>query len=203
MRTLDAREDQIVREQLLPSGEPRPIAEVVSAARALKLVTVEVDSRVTRTAGDRSSWRGDVAARVEAPVKLLYGVDLSNLSVDRVAISPADRGLVVRVPPPERIATEVFSESEKVDLALGWLRFRTTSGEFYLSEARRGLHQRARELILPPDQATRVVDLSREQLQTLFKKIVGDVPVTIIFEPSRAPEPVASASETPNAGSAP
>ncbi len=181
LRSLDDRTDRLVREQLLPTGEPRPAAEVISQVRALKLVTVEVDSRVATTATDLS-WRGDVAARVEAPVKLLYGVDLSDLTLEHVAVSPLSGGLVLRVPPPQRIATEVFGERETSDLSLGWLRFRATSGEFYLGQARQGLHRRARELSLPPEQAARVVELTREQLTTLIKKIVGDVPVTILFQ---------------------
>jgi len=185
LRALDTRTDTLVREQLLPSGEPRPVVEVIQQVRALKLVTVEVDSRVAMTASDLS-WRGDVAARVEAPVKLLYGVDLTNLAVERLAVSPVSGGIVVRIPPPQRIATEVFGEDEKSDLALGWLRFRATSGEFYLGQARQGLHRRARELALPPEQAARVVETTREQVGTLLKKILGDVPVTVLIDPDRA-----------------
>src|SRR6266576_1728405 len=48
---------------------PRPLAEVTQAVRAMKLITVEIDTKVKVERGD-SSWRGDVQASVEAPVRL-------------------------------------------------------------------------------------------------------------------------------------
>src|SRR5437773_4730181 len=92
-----------VDEQLTPAGKARPLADVTRAIRQMKLVTVEVDSKVVAQTGGES-WRGDIAAKVEAPVKLLYGADLSGMSVGAVTLSPVSGGLLVRIPRPERIA---------------------------------------------------------------------------------------------------
>lgn len=182
LRAIEHASDAALRDQLLPSGDPRPVAEVARSIAALKLVTVEIDTRVSRTTRDQS-WRGDVEARVEAPVRLHYGVDLSGMDVARVAFSPASSAWIVRVPPPTRIATEVLTEREIASTQLGWLRFAAVSGEHYLGQARRGLHERARELVLPPDEAERVVETTRSQLATLVQKIVGtSADVRIVFD---------------------
>src|SRR4051794_34935673 len=70
---------------LLDADKPsRPLAEITQAVRALKLVTVEIDTKVKIERGD-SSWRGDVEATLEVPVRLSYGTDLSKMEVDSVA----------------------------------------------------------------------------------------------------------------------
>lgn len=187
LRSTESAASRAVHAHLTPAGQPRPLAHVVDAVRALKLVTVELDSRVSSTLVDRS-WRGDVRARVETPVRLLYGVDLAAMDVQRLAISPITGGLVVRVPPPARIATELAPIRESTDLQLGWLRFAAISGEFFLARARKDLASRARELALPPSEARRVEDLTRQQLAELISRIVGPgVPVTIIFDDALAP----------------
>jgi hypothetical protein len=186
LRAVERASDAALRDQLLPSGEARPVAEVARSIAALKLVTVEIDTRVSRTARDQS-WRGDVEARVEAPVRLHYGVDLSGMDVARVAFSPASSAWIVRVPSPTRIATEVLAEREIASTQLGWLRFAAVSGEHYLGQARRGLHERARELVLPPEEAQRVVETTRSQLVTLIQKIVGtSADIRIVFDADSA-----------------
>ncbi len=54
----------------------RDAAQLAGLARTLRLVTVEIDTSVSATAGDES-WRGDVTAKLTAPVRLYYGTDLS------------------------------------------------------------------------------------------------------------------------------
>src|ERR1051326_974759 len=124
-----------VDEQLTPAGKARPLAEVARAIQEMKLVTVEVDSKVTAETS-HDSWRGDVAAKVEAPVRLLYGTDLSKMSVSAMTISPVNGGVLIRIPRPERISTEVCGDSESIDVTLGWLRLRSRAGEYYLGLAR-------------------------------------------------------------------
>lgn len=157
----------------LAAGKIRPLADVIEAVRQAKLVTVEIDTRVIAETAD-SSWRGDVSARVEAPVRLLYGTDLSRLDVDSLAFSPVSRAYLVRIPPPERIATEVCGSDEDFDVQVGWLRLRSRAGEYHLGLARRHLYERAREMTLSPADAQRVREITREQVEAIVRRIVGE-----------------------------
>src|SRR4051794_20220069 len=86
MRSLErgAVRDARINDAVDPSGKLRPIAEVAQSIRSLKLVTVEVATKVTSESAS-DSWRGGVNAKVEAPVRLLYGTDLSRLKTTGVA----------------------------------------------------------------------------------------------------------------------
>lgn len=171
-----------IDERLREDGSARPLAEVVRAVRAQKLVTAEVLTSVTVAAGDEN-WRGAVSARVRAPVKLLYGVDLSGLNVEAVSVSPLNGAYVLRVPRPSRIATEVYSEGEEIDVTLGWARLRSRAGEYYLGQARRALHDEARALVLGDQDAAFVERTARQQLADLVKKVVGPgAEVAVVFE---------------------
>ena len=171
-----------VHEQLTASGTPRPLAEVAQSIRQLKLVTVEVDTSVTSQTND-SNWRGDVAARVAAPAKLLYGTDLSAMRVESMLSSPVDGGILVRIPAPERIATEVAGESEDVNVSTGGLRLRSMAGEYFLGLARRNLHLRAAETVLSPQDARMVRQATREQATAMVRQIVGPrTPVVVVYE---------------------
>src|SRR5205085_11302892 len=116
--------------------------------------------------------------------RLLYGTDLSRLTADRLVYSTAPAGgWLVRIPPPQRIATEVCGDSESVDVQIGWLRLRSRAGEYYLGLARRDLYKRARELALTPNDARKVRETTKEQTAAMVQKIVGPrIPVTIAFE---------------------
>jgi hypothetical protein len=157
---------------LTAEGKPRPLAEVAQALRQAKLVTVEIQTRVNSGA-QHESWRGDVSANVDAPVRLLYGVDLSRMTTARLGFSPAARAYIVRIPPPERIATEVCTE-EGLKVDVGWMRLRTRSGEYYLGLARRDLYERAREMTLSPEDARIVRERTLEQVTGILRKLVGD-----------------------------
>lgn len=171
-----------VDEQLTAAGKARPLAEVARAIQQMKLVTVEVDSQVEALTA-HESWRGDVAAKVNAPVKLLYGADLSRMTVGAITLSPVSGGLLIKIPRPERIATEVCGDSESIDVTLGWLRLRSRAGEYYIGLARHDLYQRARELTLSPADAAFVRKTTREQTEAMVKKIVGGrTPVAVVYE---------------------
>lgn len=170
-----------INEQLTAAGEPRPLAEVARAIQQMKLVTVEVQSSVTAETGQKS-WRGDVGATVEAPVRLLYGTDLSKMNVQSLAASPLG-GLLVRIPRPERIATEVCGDAESVNVDVGWMRLRSRAGEYYLGLARRDLFQRARELTLSPKDARKVRETTLKQTEDLIRKVLPpSTPVAVVFE---------------------
>lgn len=197
LRSLEHAATAAIRDQLDPMGQPRPVAEVARAIASLKLVTVEIDSSVARTAED-DNWRGLVSARVEAPVRLLFGVDLSAMSVDRLSPSPVTGEWVVRVPPVTRIATEVFGEHERSAVQLGWARFKSIDGEPLLGEARRGLSRRARELALPPEVAERVVETTRLQVESMVRTILGPAArVRVIFDDAIEPTPLVDRGSMP------
>jgi hypothetical protein len=184
MRSLERRAlaAPAIRDQLTAAGTPRPVAEVSQALRQTKLVTVEVDTKVASHTGGES-WRGDVSARVEAPVRLYYGTDLSKLEPEHLSLSPVGGGYLVRIPVPERIATEVCGDAESVEVEVGWMRLRSRAGEYFLGLARRDLTRRARELTLTPADARMVRRATREQAEALVKKIVGpNTPVTVAFQ---------------------
>lgn len=169
------------------AGNLRPAAEVAGAVRAMKLVTVRIDTTVAATQRS-SSWRGDVEATVSAPARLLYGTDLSRLSDDAVRVGPLGASYIVRIPRPERIATEVFTEREIPEVRTGWLRLRSRAGEYHLGLARRSLHEQARELVLAPEDARMVEEATREQVRDLVRAIVGrDVAVTVVYEGEGGP----------------
>jgi hypothetical protein len=172
MRSLErgALRSALINDQVGPAGKVRPVAEVAQSIRSMKLVTVEVATTVTSDS-EHDSWRGAVNATVKAPVRLLYGADLSRLRT--VAYSPLERAWLVRVPTPERIATEVCTDSEQAEVRVGWLRLRSRAGEFYLGLARRDLSERARELTLSAEDAEFVRRATREQVEALAKRIVG------------------------------
>ncbi len=179
--------------------EARSIAEVASAVRALDLVTVQLETRVEAESIEQS-WRGDVSARVSAPAILHYGVDLRAMDVSRVGLSPVSGAYVVTIPSPERLATEVVGDEERLGVHVGWLRSRRLSGEYHLGLARRGLYPAARAVRLAPEDAQRVRDLTREQVAALVQKIVGPAAGVVVriddaIEPSAATHPAASVEE--------
>jgi Protein of unknown function (DUF4230) len=171
---------------LLDADKPaRPLAEVTQAVRAMKLVTVEIDTKVKVERGD-SSWRGDVQASIEVPVRLSFGTDLSKMESDWVTFSEligGRGGYVVRVPRATRIATEVFSEKEAPLVRTGWLRLRSRAGEYYLSQARKDASDQARELVLLPQDAKKVEERTSEQVAALVKSMVGqEADVRVVFK---------------------
>lgn len=155
------------------AAPPRPIAEVARAVAAMKLVTVEIDTKVRIERGDES-WRGDVLAAIELPVRLSYGTDLSQMEVDQLAFSPLTGTYIVRIPRPTRISTQTYSEKAPPQVTTGWLRLRSRAGEYYLSQARKDGSRAADELELLPADAARVESKTREQVEKLLKAIVGE-----------------------------
>ena len=95
----------------------------------------------------------------------------------------ASGAYLVRIPPPERIATEVYSSDEDIKVQLGWMRFRSLSGEYHLGLARRDLHDRAVEVTLSPEDAAMVRRTTLEQVASLVRSVVGErVAVQVVFD---------------------
>jgi hypothetical protein len=192
--SLRSMEHQALDEARAIEGEagggvgPMQAARVLGSIRRLKLVTVELASHANAQSGEES-WRGDVRASVDAPVKLHYGTDLARLRADGVRVGPLGNSWVITVPAPERVATEVFGEREQTDVRVGWMRSRAVAGEKHLGLARRDLYDAARRLALSQDQMERVRGQTREQVALLVRSIVGPwANVSVRFEDEAPPE---------------
>jgi hypothetical protein len=203
MRSMESRAVRAMAvSDSMSAGRLRPVAEVSRTVRSMKLVAVEIDTSATSTR-EHESWRGDVSARVTAPVRLLFGTDLSRMDIDAVAWSPVARSYIVRVPRPERLATEVDGSQEATDVRVGWLRLRSRSGEYWLGRARVGLYEEARRLMLSPEDAAAVREVTREQVAELVRKAAGTAAVTVVFDdesPGGAIGSVGREGQAPGAG---
>jgi hypothetical protein len=159
--------------------------QVLSLARSMKLVTVEIVSSITVKRED-DSWRGDIEASVKTPVRLHYGIDLSKLEPESIAIgSPVDGVgvLVVRVPRPTRVAAEIIAGEEVTSVDVGWGRTRSRAGEYYLGLARRDLPEELQKLTLTAEQQKQVDRESLERVHELITRIVGgNIKVVVGYE---------------------
>jgi Protein of unknown function (DUF4230) len=148
-----------------------PVARVVDAARALKLVTWTFDTQVdAQSISDR--WYGDAVAVVRAPVKYQYGVDLEGLKREDLVVDEPGRRFVFIVPAPRRISAEVGVEQLEQSLKTSGLRWRSAN-QRHLEEARLLLARRAQEMVLSEEDDRRLRDASRSQLQTLLATVLG------------------------------
>lgn len=160
-------------------------ANVVRHLRTCELVTSRIET-IVRAQNNNDNWFGSVVATVEAPARLSYGVDLSKLESSRVVFSPigAVGGVYsLKVPPPKRIATEVFTGQEKTDVALAGLRFRSIAGEEQLGIARARLHEQALRMRITGAESERIRESARAEIAGLVKRIVGEgASVRVWFE---------------------
>lgn len=172
-----------MRESAAQSGVLQ--ASVVRHLRTCDLVTSRIETTV-RAQNNNDNWFGSVVATVEAPARLSYGVDLSKLESSRVVFSPigAVGGVYsLKVPPPKRIATEVFTGQEKTDVALAGLRFRSLAGEEQLGIARARLHEQALRMRITGAESDRIRESARAEIAGLVKRIVGEgASVRVWFE---------------------
>jgi hypothetical protein len=170
-----------------PQVTPAAVARVASS---LKLITVEIDA-IVRSDALGESWRGDVEASVDAPVRYYYGTDLSalvelpSLAEPRgvgVRRDPLSGTLIVSLPTPARLATEVFGERRRTSVEVGWGRTRSRAGEYYLGMAQASLSQRAREATLSPGDAREVERLTIQQVERVLRALFGDdAPVRVVL----------------------
>ncbi|MCG3128710.1 MAG: hypothetical protein CHACPFDD_03601 [Phycisphaerae bacterium] len=173
---------RVIADQVTPTGRLRPIAEVVSAVKAMDLVTTRIQTRVHKSI-ESDVWRGRTYADVAAPVTYLYGVDLANLRAEDVQFGPLTRTYVLRVPAPRRLAVEVDMNQRAENVSVSGLRLRSRSGEYYLGLSRVGLYEEARQTVLPGETLERIRDESGERLRELVQNIVGpDARVEVVFD---------------------
>jgi hypothetical protein len=159
--------------QLDDEGKLRPLAEVIETTRALKLVTIIVNSRV-RTKVRDERWRGTASAEVEAPVRYVYGVDLAGLDPGAVRMGNILGIYEITIPHPTRIATEVDGSNPVEEVVeVSGARFRSQAGEFYLGLARKELYEQARKNSLPPETMEEINTKTREQVEALVHRFVG------------------------------
>jgi len=162
-----------IEAQLDENGKLRPLADVIETTRALKLVTVIVNSRV-RTKVRDERWRGTASAQVEAPVRYVYGVDLAGLDPGAIRMGNILGMYEITIPHPTRIATEVDGSHpvEEVVEVTG-ARFRSQAGEYYLGLARKEIYDQARKNSLPPEKMEEIETQTREQVEALVRRFVG------------------------------
>lgn len=196
MQSLERRalSSPMIRDQILASGRVRPLADVAKVIARMQLVTAEVQTTVQTQMSDEN-WRGLASATVEAPARILYGIDVSDMNVRSISYGPAESTYLIRIPPPRRMATEVCGDDEKIKVQVGWARLRSIAGEYYLGLARKALYTKARELTLKPEDAARVREMTLTQVQAAVQHLVGrDAAVHVIFDDTMpsvadAPEP--------------
>src|SRR5579863_417954 len=162
-----------VASQLDEEGKLRPVAEVVETTRALKLVTLMIDTSVqTRVRDER--WRGTASAVVKAPVRYVYGVDLAGLDPDAIRLGKILGIYEITIPRPTRIATELDGSHpvEEVVEVTG-TRMKTVAGEYYLGLARKEIYDMAKKSELPREKMDEIYATTREQVETLVRRFVG------------------------------
>jgi hypothetical protein len=154
-------------------GKLRPVAAVLETTRALKLVTVTVESQVTAKVSDER-WRGKASASVRTPVKYVYGVDLSGLDHESIRMGSILGMYEITIPRPTRIAIEVDGSRPVEEVVeVSGTRLRSVAGEFYLGLARKAIYEEARKSSLPGEQVERIEKMTREQVEDLVRRFVG------------------------------
>jgi len=162
-----------IESQFDEDGKLRPLADVVETTRALKLVTVIVNSKV-RTKVKDERWRGSASAVVEAPVRYVYGVDLSGLDPDAIRMGKILGMYEITIPRPARIATEIDGSNPVEEIVeVTGTRLRSVAGEYYLGLARKEIYEKARKSELPRETMDEVYNTTREQVETLVHRFVG------------------------------
>jgi hypothetical protein len=182
--------------------------EIAELVRSLQLVTVEINGAATAELHDER-WRGSATARVTAPVRYLYGVDLGRLDCDNVRIGPTLGTILLRVPTPRRLAVEVDMSAPVEMVDVRGLRLRSRVGEYLLGQARLAVHHEARAGELPPELHTQMIEQSRTRIAELVRTLLGpgrsvDVrfetdPVVADLSPAAVPptNPAASPAAAP------
>ena len=159
--------------QLDKSGKLRPLSEVIETTRALKLVTVVKVSRV-RTEMKDEKWRGTASATVEAPVRYVYGVDLSELKPERFQKTPLFDIYDIRIPKPTLVAVEVDgSHPVEEVIKVSGMRFESRAGQFLLGLARKAIYDQARNNVLAKADMDDIQLKTIEQIEGFIRAFVG------------------------------
>lgn len=148
-----------------------PVAVVVDAARQLKLVTYSFKTTVD-AAVLSDKWYGDATAKVRAPVRYQYGIDLDSLRADNVFYDAIGKRYVFVVAPPTRIAAEVDLAEMQSAIDVSGMRWKSQNLD-QLERARKLLADRAKTMTLSPDDERKLTDASREQIEALLRRILA------------------------------
>jgi hypothetical protein len=156
-----------------PPANPPPTAQLISATRELKLVTMTIESRIRVNKTDER-WRGTASATIEAPVKYFYGVDLAKVDDHAFSWNPLTSTRTLNIGPPVLIAIEVDGShpiSEKVDVT--GTRFKSMSGAEQLNLAQKALYEAARTQQISNSDLEKVRIATREQIERSLLPIMG------------------------------
>ena len=172
-----------------PSALPTPatlpvvrpgVLQVTDAVRSLKLVTWQFETTISaETMSDK--WYGNAVASVRAPVRYQYGVNLENVRREDIFLDTA--GYTFIVPAPERISVEVNLAELNQTLQVSGARWKGQN-QGQIDEARKRLAEIAQASQLSPEDATRLRDVSREQVEAMLRNVIGadvDQRVTVRF----------------------
>lgn len=166
-------------------ADPRPVIQIAQVLRALKLITVEIHTSINSESLSES-WRGDVRASVRVPVTYYYGIELENFSPDDLVHNSLSGGIVLRVPAPVRLATQIEGEQALEGVRVSGLRLRDVGGEYHLGLARSRVYELARDARLTPGDEQMLSLISRQQIERLLRTLNIDLaaaaPVEIIFK---------------------
>lgn len=182
---------QAVPDAMIPPASTREItgisrSHIAELVRTLTLVTVEVRGTATSEMQHRN-WRGESAASVTAAVRYLYGVDLSGIDENDIELTAQPATIVLHLPRPGRISTEVDTTTFQESVKVSGIRLRSRVGEHLLGQARQAVHMVAAKAELSPDQARRMTSESQEAIRELVQKLVGHEQVVDVRFMDRAP----------------
>ncbi len=139
----------------------------------LKVVTQEVETRVSAQR-HHENWRGRVEVEIEAPVKLLYGVDLTS---DAVQVETRTPGYVRVVVPEPRLLYHDFDPSRIVEkrMHISGMRTRTGAGQTQLTLCiYEDLPREIRKVASSRKLLEQVREQSRAQLRELFQAVLPE-----------------------------
>jgi len=158
-----------------PGSQPAAphTAQVLRIARELNLITASIDSTVTTTKIDES-WRGNASATIKAPVKYLFGVDLSQMDDHSLTYNPLTRIQTLTIPPPSLLAIEVDGGhliSEQINVS--GLRFKKLSGAEQLNLAQKSLYDAARRQTLSQTNLDQIRLATRTQVESSLAPFLG------------------------------
>lgn len=171
-----------IAEQVDSAGRLRPLADIIERTHAMKLVTVEVRSTVA-SVSESVIWRGRATAVIKAPVRYVYGIDLSELERSAFSLHSPTCAYTLQIPRPRRIAIEVDTANafeERVEVS--GTRTRGRAGETQLSLARKQLSEEAERQALSPEELQRVEAETLEQVRAAFRRVVGSDNVKVFYK---------------------
>lgn len=167
-------------------------AAVAASARTMKLITVQVTTKVRVEKNVDSFLFGEGKTAVETPVVVNFGSDLSKLKSEGVEVMGAGEGarVRVRIPRPTCVGVSVIADASTTSVEKSWRRMGWWSGDSQMKDAKLEAFNQANRLRMQPVQNSltpadreKIETMTREQMTTLIKVIVGEgIDVEVKFE---------------------